>query len=119
VLKSSSFSILKNCTVANPVKPGDLYNSLDAKLPDSGEKSIDTLIGKVRDEISPRMVHWSHPENTAWYPAVAPKIIALGSMLENTLSCVGFSWSSSPGTAFRRIIFYRLDLKSRNKLSPS
>ncbi|CBY20168.1 unnamed protein product [Oikopleura dioica] len=89
-------SILKNCTVANPVKPGDLYNSLDAKLPDSGEKSIDRLIGKVRDEISPRMVHWSHPENTAWYPAVAPKIIALGSMLENTLSCVGFSWSSSP-----------------------
>ena len=90
---------MKNCPVANPVKPGDLYNSLDAKLPDAGEKSINTLISKVRDEISPRMVHWNHPENSAWYPANAPKIIALGSMLENTLSCVGFSWSSSPGMA--------------------
>jgi len=106
---------LKNCHVANPVKPGDLYNSLDAKLPDSGEKSMDTLIGKVRDEISPRMVHWSHPENTAWYPAVAPKIIALGSMLENTLSCVGFSWSSSPGTVFRGIIYHLLLPESRDK----
>ena len=48
------------------------------------------------EQIVPGMCHWSHPHNIAWFPCIHPRVTILGSMLEYSLNCVGFSWESSP-----------------------
>ena len=48
------------------------------------------------EKIIPGMCHWSHPHNIAWFPCIHPRVTIIGSMLEYTLNCVGFSWESSP-----------------------
>ena len=63
---------------------------------ETGEKCFDEMLSEVWEKVVPGMCHWSHPDNVAWFPNLNPRVLTFGAMLETTLNCVGFSWSSSP-----------------------
>ena len=82
--------------VIGDVIPGQVYTSFAKRLQDKGEENIETTLTEIVEKIIPGMCHWSHPHNIAWFPNVHPRVTIIGSMLEYSLNCVGFSWASSP-----------------------
>ena len=73
-----------------------VYKSFAKRLQDKGEENIESTLNEIMEKIVPGMCHWSHPHNIAWFPCIHPRVTILGSMLEYSLNCVGFSWESSP-----------------------
>ena len=73
-----------------------VYRSFANRLQDKGEENIQSTLNEIMEQIVPGMCHWSHPHNIAWFPCIHPRVTIIGSMLEYSLNCVGFSWESSP-----------------------
>ena len=76
-----------------------VFKSFAKRLQDKGEENIESTLNEIMEKIVPGMCHWSHPHNIAWFPCIHPRVTIIGSMLEHSLNCVGFSWASSPALA--------------------
>ena len=78
------------------VIPGQVFKSFEKQLQHKGEENIESTLKEITEKIVPGMCHWSHPHNIAWFPCIHPRVTILGSMLEYSLNCVGFSRASCP-----------------------
>lgn len=58
------------------------------------------LVGKrfffYRSSIYVQVTHWNSPHFHAYYPTSNSYPAIVGEILSTTLSCIGFSWISSP-----------------------
>lgn len=84
--------------VKSQVQPGEIYQKIPTKLPNSGE-SMDTIFQDFQDKILPGMTHWQSPNYFAYFPAnVSPPSI-LAEMLMSTMGAQCMKWETSPAAA--------------------
>ncbi|XP_050505961.1 tyrosine decarboxylase-like isoform X2 [Diabrotica virgifera virgifera] len=85
------------------VEPGYLRKLLPSEAPQEPE-NWDSIMRDVVSKIMPGVTHWQHPRFHAYFPSGNSYPSMLGEMLSNAISCIGFSWASSPACTELEII---------------
>ncbi|CAH8855961.1 unnamed protein product [Trichobilharzia szidati] len=97
---SREFPVLPD---TNKIKPGYLLPLLPKEAPEEKE-SFEKILQDIKDKIMPGVTHWQHPDFHAYYPTGSSYASALGSLLNASLACVGFSWISCPSCTELEVI---------------
>ncbi len=81
--------------VLSQVEPGEVYRSLPAHPPETGE-SYESVLNDIRDKIIPGLTHWQSPHFYGYFPSHASGPSILGDFLSSGLGIQGMLWSTSP-----------------------
>ncbi|XP_072387466.1 aromatic-L-amino-acid decarboxylase-like isoform X1 [Diabrotica undecimpunctata] len=81
--------------VTPDIEPGYLKKLLPSEAPQEPE-NWDSIMKDVENKIMPGVTHWQHPRFHAYFPSGNSYPSILGDMLSDAISCIGFSWASSP-----------------------
>nr|BAQ94593.1 histidine decarboxylase [Ambigolimax valentianus] len=77
------------------VQPGYMQNLVPGEAPTRPDKWED-IFADVERVIMPGVTHWQSPYMHAYFPALNSYPSLLGDMLADAISCLGFTWASSP-----------------------
>ncbi|CAD5119188.1 DgyrCDS7825 [Dimorphilus gyrociliatus] len=77
------------------VEPGYMKSLIPEEAPQKADE-WKNVFGDLEKIIMPGITHWQSPHFHAFYPSGTCYASILAEMLSNSLSCVGFSWASSP-----------------------
>ncbi|GAA6072829.1 aromatic-L-amino-acid decarboxylase [Tachysurus ichikawai] len=77
------------------VEPGYLRSLLPEVAPDEPE-TYEDVVKDIERVIMPGVTHWHSPYFYAYFPTANSFPALLADMLSGGISCVGFSWASSP-----------------------
>ncbi len=86
---------VENYPVLSPVAPGDVYGSLPAHPPESGEP-YENVLDDILEKIIPGLTHWQSPNFFGYFPSHASGPSVLGDLLSSGLGIQGMLWSTSP-----------------------
>ncbi|CAG9834131.1 unnamed protein product [Diabrotica balteata] len=81
--------------VTPDIEPGYLKKLLPSEAPQEPE-NWESIMKDVESKIMPGVTHWQHPRFHAYFPSGNSYPSILGDMLSDAISCIGFSWASSP-----------------------
>jgi len=84
--------------VKSNVLPGDIYNSLPGKPPQTGE-SMNEIMKDFEQIIMPGITHWQSPNFFAYFPANSSYPSVLAEMLTATIGAQCMIWETSPAAA--------------------
>ncbi|XP_022106500.1 histidine decarboxylase-like [Acanthaster planci] len=85
------------------VQPGYMKRLVPDVAPQEGEKWED-IFKDVERVILPGVTHWQSPHMHAYFPALNSFPSLLGDMVADAISCLGFTWASSPACTELEII---------------
>nr|XP_054750406.1 histidine decarboxylase-like [Lytechinus pictus] len=86
------------------VQPGYLKHLIPDHAPIHGDKWED-IMADIERAIMPGITHWQSPHMHAYFPALTSYPSMLGDMLADGISCLGFTWASSPAcTELEKIV---------------
>ncbi|XP_071788989.1 aromatic-L-amino-acid decarboxylase-like isoform X1 [Asterias amurensis] len=85
------------------VQPGYMNKLVPEKAPEEPEKWED-IFQDVERVILPGVTHWQSPHMHAYFPALNSFPSLLGDMVADAISCLGFTWASSPACTELEII---------------
>lgn len=86
---------IRDFRVLPDVKPGYMRPLLPTSAPEKGE-SFDAIFADFNRVVIPGLTHWQSPHMHAYFPALNSPASLLGDMLADAVSCLGFTWASSP-----------------------
>lgn len=84
--------------VKSNVLPGDIYNNLPEKPPQTGE-SMDKIMKDFEQIVMPGITHWQSPNFFAYFPANSSYPSVLAEMLTATIGAQCMIWETSPAAA--------------------
>ena len=84
--------------VKSNVLPGDIYNNLPGKPPQTGE-SMDKIMKDFEQIVMPGITHWQSPNFFAYFPANSSYPSVLAEMLTATIGAQCMIWETSPAAA--------------------
>lgn len=85
----------RQAPVSPNVEQGFLINKLEKSAPEE-PVPFDQVMGVVRDQIMPGMLHWQHRDFFAWFPSMVSPPAILGDAIANAINQPGFTWLCSP-----------------------
>ncbi len=81
--------------VAPTTEPGEVFGSLP-DAPPLDPEPIETMLGDVRSNVLPNLMHWQHPGFFGYFPANSSWPAVLGDLLSTGLGVQGMLWQTSP-----------------------
>ena len=81
--------------VLSQVEPGEIFDSLPAEPPQTGEEFTD-ILADVNRLVMPGITHWQSPDFFAYFPANSSGPAILGDMVSSGLGVQGMIWATSP-----------------------
>ncbi|NND07015.1 MAG: aminotransferase class I/II-fold pyridoxal phosphate-dependent enzyme [Saprospiraceae bacterium] len=89
------FNTLEERPVKSRVQPGEIYDAISGKIPDSGE-AMETIIHDLEEIIMPGMTHWQHPNFHAYFPANSSVESVLAEQITAAMGAQCMVWETSP-----------------------
>nr|NP_001191536.1 histidine decarboxylase-like [Aplysia californica]AAP34326.1 histidine decarboxylase [Aplysia californica] len=89
------FLDIRSRRVFPDVQPGYMQALVPDRAPEEPNKWED-IFADVERVIMPGVTHWQSPRMHAYFPALTSYPSLLGDMLADAVSCLGFTWASSP-----------------------
>ena len=89
------YTRIETFPVLSQVHPGDIYQALPPRAPDSGEP-FSSLLRDMDQVVLPGVTHWQSPNFFAYFPANASGPAILGDLLSSALGVQGMLWATSP-----------------------
>ncbi|KAG8190587.1 hypothetical protein JTE90_014063 [Oedothorax gibbosus] len=86
---------IRERSVLPDVQPGYIRELLPDRAPDTPERWQD-VIKDIEKVVLPGMTHWNSPHFHAYFPTANSYPAMCGDILISALSCIGFTWISSP-----------------------
>ncbi|MCA1658785.1 MAG: PLP-dependent decarboxylase, partial [Verrucomicrobiaceae bacterium] len=81
--------------VAPEVRPGEIVAALPQQPPELGE-SFEQIFTDVKELIIPNVLHWGHPQFTAYFGATSTAPGVLAEMIAAALNVNAMTWKTSP-----------------------
>ncbi|MFY0617396.1 pyridoxal phosphate-dependent decarboxylase family protein [Shimia sp.] len=86
---------LRDRPVRAKTAPGDIFNALPVKPPQSGE-NMDAVFADFEKTVMPGITHWQHPRFFAYFPANATPPSMLADFLTTVIAPQCMLWQTSP-----------------------
>ncbi|MFP5322880.1 MAG: pyridoxal phosphate-dependent decarboxylase family protein [Acidimicrobiia bacterium] len=78
------------------VEPGQVYGSLPAGPPATGEADLAAVLADLDEVVVPGLTHWQHPSFFAFFPANTSAPAVLADLVSSGLGVNGMNWATSP-----------------------
>ena len=92
------FRTIENYPVKSQVSPGDIFDLLPDKAPESAD-ALDSVLGDLDKVIMPGITHWQHPGFFAYFNANNSFPSILGELVTAALGAQCMIWDTSPSGA--------------------
>jgi len=89
---------IRSLPVKSRVSPGDIYNAIPEKAPQSSE-AMEQIMEDLEQIILPGMTHWQHPGFHAYFPANSSVESVLAESLTSAMGAQCMIWETSPAAA--------------------
>ncbi|CAL1285576.1 unnamed protein product [Larinioides sclopetarius] len=100
---ASYLETLRQLPVLPDVQPGYIRDLVPNEAPEKAEKWQDVL-KDVEKVIIPGMTHWNSPHFHAYFPTSNSYPAMCAEILGSALTCIGFTWMSSPACTELEIV---------------